>query len=117
LRLQQRALNPSDLSHMFLDQSYVGEAGALIVIASAIDRIMARYGERGYRYALLEAGHVAQNASLIAVALGVGALNLGGFLDESVSGLLNTTMYEVTPLYAVALGVPVPGDRSVREIN
>ena len=41
-----------------------------------------KYNQRGVRFALTESGHVAQNALLAAVALGLSALPIGGYFDE-----------------------------------
>ena len=48
----------------------------------------AKDGPRGYRYALLEAGHSAQNACLVASERSLGTLCIGGFRDA----LLNETL-------------------------
>ena len=45
-----------------------------------------KYGLRGYRFALLEAGHVMQNAVLAAAALALPALPVGGFYDRRLDG-------------------------------
>ena len=54
---------------------------------------------RAYRFALLEAGHVAQSFLLAAEALGLAATPVGGFYDRladsfvGVDGLYETTLY------------------------
>jgi len=80
----RRALHDAALS-----QEPVLEAPAVLVIATVPAVIAAKYGrERGARYALLEAGHAAQNVLLEAVALGLGAVPLGAFHDQGVSEVL-----------------------------
>lgn len=97
-------------AEMFLGQPYLIDAAAIVVITGMLERSMWKYEDRGYRYILLEAGHVAQNLNLCAEGLALGSLNLGGFLDEDVASLLALdTDYEV-PLYAVALGPAATGD-------
>ena len=54
-------------------------ATILIFITALFERSTFKYQDRGYRYTLLEAGHVAQNLNLVANALGYGAVNIGGF--------------------------------------
>jgi len=68
----------------FVDPELGENAAALIVIAGMFHRARFKYGIRGYRFALLETGHVAQNALLCAEALGLDALPLGGFYDSVV---------------------------------
>jgi SagB-type dehydrogenase family enzyme len=73
------------LPRLFLEQEYLADAAALLMITGVFQRSLWKYRDRGYRYLLLEAGHVAQNVGLVATALGLGSVNLGGFLDEEVS--------------------------------
>ncbi|MBV7674101.1 SagB/ThcOx family dehydrogenase [Streptomyces halstedii] len=61
-----------------------------------------RYGDRGYRYTLLEAGHAAQNLCLAATAMRLGAVTVGGFDDEAVSVAFG--LDREVPYYAVAVG-------------
>ena len=75
-------------AEMFLGQPYLSAAAAVIVLTAVVERSLWKYEDRGYRYLLLEAGHVAQNVNLTATALGLGCLNLGGFFDEDVAALL-----------------------------
>ena len=49
---------------------------------------MGKYGARGYRFALLEAGHQAENICLMAVQLGLDSLCIGGFHDMSLNTIL-----------------------------
>ena len=95
---------------VFLHQPYVGHASAVLVIAAMVDRSMRKYEDRGYRYILFEAGHVAQNLNLMAAALGLGALNLGGFYDDEVVRLAGLDPNAEVPLYGVALGIPETDD-------
>ena len=63
-----------------------------------------KYGERGYRFALLEAGHAAQNMLLAATALALAALPLGGFYDRRLDELVGADGLDEATLYAIALG-------------
>lgn len=71
----------------------------MIFITAMFERSTFKYGERGYRFALIEAGHVAQNISLVSTALGLSCLHVGGFFDSaiddflSLDGLLHSTIY------------------------
>ena len=63
-----------------------------------------QYGDRGYRYVHFEAGHVAQNASLVATALGLGSCAVGAFHDEDFNRMLGLDGKNETALYLVAIG-------------
>ena len=88
-----------------LHQPYVGDASVLFVIAGLAERVRPRYGERGYRYLLLEAGHIGQNLSLLAAAYGLGSLCIGGFVDMAVSRLIGLNEITEIPLYVTAVGI------------
>ncbi len=100
-------------SELFLGQPYLIEAAAIVVIGAVVERSMWKYEDRGYRYILLEAGHVAQNLNLCAAATGLASLNLGGFFDEDLLRLLRMDLDREIVLYAVALGQPATTDRGV----
>lgn len=80
-----------------------GGAAAVLVLA-VFGRTRFKYGQRGYRFALLEAGHVAQNALLAASALGLAALPLGGFYDAQVDDLVGADGLEESVVYGIVLG-------------
>jgi SagB-type dehydrogenase family enzyme len=80
-----------------------GGAAALLVLA-VFGRTRFKYGQRGYRFALLEAGHVAQNAVLAAAALDLAALPLGGYYDARVDDLVGADGLEESVVYGVVLG-------------
>jgi SagB-type dehydrogenase family enzyme len=84
-------------------QGFIAEAPASIVISSVYDRVSSRYGQRGVRYADIEAGHAAQNVHLEAVALGLASVPVGAFDDEAVSGLLELIEGE-KPIYIIPVG-------------
>lgn len=98
------------IGDLFMGQPYVGQAAAVVVITAVLERSLWKYKDRGYRYILFEAGHVAQNLNLVAAALGLGSLNLGGFFDGDLAGLLGLDLEQEVPLYGIAIGAPAAGD-------
>ena len=101
-------------TYLFLGQPYATSAAAVVVLTAVTQRSLGKYGDRGYRYLLLEAGHAAQNVNLATVALGLGCCNLGGFFDEELAAVIRADTEAEIPLYAVALGVPSTDDRDGR---
>lgn len=77
---------------------------AVVFVAAAFDRVRIKYGQRGYRFALLEAGHLAQSMLLVAAAEGVGACPLGGYFDDEVDRTLGLNGVDASVIYSVALG-------------
>ena len=77
----------------------------IVVVSMDMDRYSDRYGSRGIRYALFEAGHVMQEVLRAAERLDVRTCPLGAFDDNGVAALLGSDLIEINwkPLYAVAL--------------
>ena len=69
---------------------------------------VARFGDRVYRSAHLEAGVVGQRLNLAALHRGLGASGIGGFFDEEVARLLDLGS-EYAVAYVTTIGVPEPG--------
>lgn len=63
-------------------------AAFTVLVSSVLRRTFLKYGPRGYRYSLLEAGHLAQNALLLAEALEWNACMNAGYYDDRVHDLL-----------------------------
>ena len=71
-----------------LNQVWMAVPPLNFVITAEYSRISSKYGERGVRYAMVEAGHVGQNIFLQAEALGLGAGIVGAFEDIKVINVL-----------------------------
>ena len=80
------------------------ESGAVVFVTATFWRSRFKYGQRGYRFALLEAGHVAQNLLLAATALGLAGVPLGGFFDRQVNDLLGVDGLHEAALYLIPVG-------------
>ena len=74
-----------EIASVSLGQRWMAKAPILFIITAEYRRITGKYGERGIRYALIEAGHVGQNLFLQAEAMGLGAGIVGAFNDLEVS--------------------------------
>jgi SagB-type dehydrogenase family enzyme len=93
-----------DLGRMiFADDLWQGAAAAL-VFTGVFARTQAKYGERGYRFVLLEAGHAAQNVLLAAAGLGLAAAPIGGFCEGALGAALGLDANVESPVYVVLLG-------------
>ncbi|UMZ74274.1 SagB/ThcOx family dehydrogenase [Natranaerofaba carboxydovora] len=92
-----------DLMGAALGQAPIGEASINIVITSIYERVMSTYGERGIRYAKIEAGHISQNIFLLSTALELGTVSIGAFEDEDVADILQLEERE-EPLYIMPVG-------------
>jgi SagB-type dehydrogenase family enzyme len=88
---------------------FAASANVFLAFAATFARAQRKYGPRGYRYILLEAGHCAQNACLRAAELQLGTLCIGGFADGAVNRLLALEPTEAGVVYMVAAGYPAAG--------
>lgn len=95
-----------DLERCCLGQDYFEEANAVVLFSAVFDRTLRRYGARGYRHILLEAGHAAQNFCLLATEAGLGSLVVGGFADRQLNRLVGLDGVAEAVLYCVAVGQP-----------
>ncbi|MBM4445011.1 MAG: SagB/ThcOx family dehydrogenase [Chloroflexi bacterium] len=91
------------LSRAALGQECVREAPVSVVIAAVHQRVERRYGERAALYIWIEAGHVAQNIHLQAVAMGLGSVPVGAFDDRQVHRVLSLPEDQM-PLYVIPVG-------------
>lgn len=64
------------------------DAAGVIFITGIPERVMIKYGERGYRFLLQEAGFVGQNISLLCEESGLGCCFVGACLDNRVEEML-----------------------------
>ena len=93
------------LAEAALNQTWVAKAPATFVVTAVYQRTTQKYGERGVRYATIEVGHVCQNISLQAVALGLGSVSVGAFQDDEVRRLIGAPS-DHRPLCLVCVGHP-----------
>jgi SagB-type dehydrogenase family enzyme len=99
-----RRVAPAAVAAVAVDPSVVERAAAVVVVTAMFWRSRVKYGLRGYRFALLEAGHVVQNAVLAATALRLPALPLAGFYDRRLDELVGADGLDESSLYALVLG-------------
>lgn len=99
-------LGPMDLEHAFVQQDLVGSAAAAILIGAVFFRSVFKYGERGYRFVLLEAGHVAQNALLACAGAGLAAVPVGGYFDRDLDRAIGLDGLHESVVYTLLVGRP-----------
>ena len=93
-----------DVHRAALFQSMVTTAALVLVLTGVPARVTAKYGDRGQRYLLLEAGHISENAYLEATALGLGCCAIGAFVDVEVDRLLGVDGHAESSVFMLALG-------------
>lgn len=86
------------------EQDLIRKASTIIVITAIFDRTTTKYGDRGYRYIMLDSGHVGQNISLLATYNDIGSTLIGGFDDERLKKHLELNNDSENTVYVCALG-------------
>ena len=94
------------LSSATSDPATCSRAALALILTGVFGRGHFKYGERAYRFALLEAGHICQNILLAATALGLGAVPIGGFVDDEVNDLLDLDGVDEAVIYMAMVGHP-----------
>lgn len=78
----------------------------VMVIVGNPQKAVRKYGARGVRYLLLEAGMMAMSMDLTATALGYGSLHYQSFLDDKIEETLAITDRPNYVLHTLLLGWP-----------
>lgn len=63
-------------------------ASGLFFTTNIIERVIIKYGDRGYRFMTMEAGAVNMMLSLIASSLDLSACSIGGYYDDELNDFL-----------------------------
>ena len=101
--LWDREFSDDDIGQIFT-YPWVRDAAIGIVMTAVFSRNQSKYGERGYRYILLEAGHIGQNIYLVSEALGLKCCALGGTRDENLEKLIDIDGVTESVVYGFAVG-------------
>jgi SagB-type dehydrogenase family enzyme len=87
-----------------LGQGFMARGAVIFLWSAVFRRNMSKYGHRGLRYILLDAGHACQNMLLAAESIGCHACPVAAFFDEEINTLLGLEPDEESVLYAAVAG-------------
>lgn len=87
-----------------LDQEMAYHANVVFAWTAIFARSKWKYQQRAYRYVYLDAGHIAQNVALAAVALGLGSCQIAALYDDEANALLGVDGGEESTIYMTAVG-------------
>jgi SagB-type dehydrogenase family enzyme len=85
-------------------QEHARAAPLVVLISAVMQRTKRKYGERGYRYVLLDVGHLAQNLYLTCTALDLAIMTTCGFFDDEAADLLGIDGCEEAVVYVAFIG-------------
>jgi SagB-type dehydrogenase family enzyme len=89
-----------------LDQPMPYDADAVFVWSAVFGRSMWKYRQRAFRYVYLDAGHIAQNVALAAVALGLGSCQIAALFDDEANEFVGLDGEEESVIYMTSVGRP-----------
>ena len=79
-------------------------APCALIVTAVMERSIQKYGPRGYRLALIEAGHMMQNLVLAATGLGISSLVSCSFYETEIEAALGIDGVSETVLAIIFLG-------------
>jgi len=91
------------------EEAVLTDYPCMILFSMVFERTMQKYGERGYRFMLIDAGHMGQNLYLTATYLNLGivALGAGSMSDNRLDDALGLTRNQESAFYGFAVGHPL----------
>jgi SagB-type dehydrogenase family enzyme len=110
LRLIRRGDLTHKLSACFVQRELALDSSLQLFMTAFFERSTFKYADRGYRFVLIEAGHIAQNLNLAAVAMGLAATCVGGYFDREIDALLELDGVTRSTVYAQVIGAGGPGE-------
>ena len=93
----------SEAGHLTFEQALGADAGVVVFIMADLQRVIGRFGNRGYRAAQFEAGIVGGKIYLCVNSVGLGATGLT-FYDNEVVGFFEPHSHGKSVIFVVALG-------------
>jgi len=90
-----------------IDTPWMADACMAIFLTSVWGRNQMKYGDRGYRLVMGEAGNLSQNMYLATTALNLGCCALGGYADAPVHELLDVDGINESVVYSMVIGTPI----------
>jgi SagB-type dehydrogenase family enzyme len=103
LELLREGAFREEAGHLCFEQALGADAAAVMYYLADLDRLLERYGNRGYRAAQLESGVLVGNAYLCAHSLGLGATGMT-FYDDAVTEFFSPHAQGRSVMFLVAVG-------------
>lgn len=89
------------------NQVFIKTSAVTFIWTAVAERMIWRYGNRGYRYLHLDAGHVCQNLYLAAEGIDCGVCAIAAYDDDQLNGLLGLDGEAQFAIYLASVGKKV----------
>ncbi len=99
---------PARLADAFERPASIEAAAATILLTNVFGRYSWRYANRGYRYALIDSGHIGENLRLAAASAGLAQRDFLAFRDDLLNDLLAIDGVKEAVCSVHAVGLPGP---------
>lgn len=93
-----------NLEEFFPMQEWLPKVAVFIVVTAIFKRNTIKYGDRGYRHVLVEAGHAGQNLYLNCAAQNLACCGIGGYMEKNLEKLLDIDGINESVIYMLGLG-------------
>ena len=101
-------MHPQDIHDLVVsacaNQNHVHTSAVTFIWVAILERMKLRYGQRGYRYLHLDAGHICQNLYLAAEVIHCGVCAVCAFDDDAMNAALGLDGEEQFAVYLGTLG-------------
>lgn len=102
------AVTDDDLRELGAEPDLLVTPPVILLITGLFARSRFKYGLRGYRFTLLEAGALIHQVQLVAQVLGLRSVPVAGLYDDAVEGLCGLDGVDESFINAVVLGYSKP---------
>ncbi len=80
------------------------DCAAMIVLGATFWRSRFKYGQRGLRFCLMDAGHLMQSLLLLGAGYSLSVRPIGGFIDDELASGMDFDGVNEAPLYLMLVG-------------
>lgn len=88
----------------FTNQEWIKKAQCIVILTAVFNRNTKKYGDRGYRHVMMEAGGLIQNFYLVSSALNLACCASGGYIDDKINKALGIDGVKEAVVAVLAIG-------------
>jgi SagB-type dehydrogenase family enzyme len=98
------SFSKQNFSDCFPNDEWCGDAAAAIILTASHNRSSIKYGDRAYRFCLLEAGAISQNIQLLCANEQLVCCSYGGYVEEAIMRLIDVEPSEELVMHVMFVG-------------
>jgi len=96
--------DPDDVAKSLRKPDMVRKSAVTFIWVACPARVLWLFGERGWRYLFLDAGHICQNLYLAGEAINCGVCAVGSFYDDDINEAIGIDEIDEFVLYMATVG-------------